>query len=81
MRSFHRRDIQCRHLLPVLWKEGKEVVKKAALRKFFSPRTWADVIFPYLIPGYYKEWQKRNPIKEEGFVRSGREAGDEVHHP
>ena len=56
-------------------------MKKSALRKFFSPRTWADVIFPYLIPGYYKEWQKRNPIKEEGFVQSGREAGDEVHHP
>ena len=43
-----------------LTSKGDEGVKKA-LRKLFSPRTWADAIFSRLIPGYYKEWQKRNP--------------------
>ena len=44
---------------------GREVsgqtILKNNLRKLFSPRTWADAIFSRLIPGYYKEWQKRNP--------------------
>ena len=49
--------------LPTVKQTVRRGVVKKALRKFFSPRTWADAIFSRLIPGYYKEWQKRYPVK------------------